>query len=190
MLPLLSSWGCRFPAQGGCPGPDAPGPGPPAAGRRGRSQAGAVALYRKVMAKVAPASAEAHLRLSEALQEAQDADAAVAPARRAVELAPQSAEAQAHLALLQYQRAAEGRHPAAGGQAGPRRPPGGCPRRSKSGRGWARSANRSRTTRAPCKAWLQVGRLRPQITFAWERAAYPRPQPRRTRRASARPCWP
>ncbi len=63
----------------------------------------AVTLYRKVTV-LAPLSSEAHLRLSEALAECGDVDAAIPPAQKATELAPKSAEAWAHLGVLHYFR--------------------------------------------------------------------------------------
>ncbi|MDE3033849.1 MAG: tetratricopeptide repeat protein, partial [Acidobacteriota bacterium] len=66
----------------------------------GSDPEGAAVLYRKVVALV-PQSAEAHLRLSEALQESRDLDGALTEARKAVDLAPQNGEARAHLALLE-----------------------------------------------------------------------------------------
>ena len=135
----------------------------------GADPAAAVAIYRRVVAQV-PTSAEAHLRLSEALQEAQDADGAVAPARKAVELAPQNAEAQAHLALLQFQRA--------------QKDPSLAPEAAKELRAatlrlpqdpelWARLGEvceQVKDSEGALKAWLRLGRIRPAYTPAWERA--------------------
>lgn len=63
----------------------------------------AAALYRKAIA-LAPQSSEAHLRLSEAIAECGDVEAAIPPAIKATELAPRSAEAWAHLGVLHYFR--------------------------------------------------------------------------------------
>ncbi len=63
----------------------------------------AAALYRRAITLV-PGSAEAHLRLSEALAEVGNVEAAIPPAVRATELAPRSAEAWAHLGVLHYFR--------------------------------------------------------------------------------------
>lgn len=60
---------------------------------------GAATLYRRVI-ELQPDSAEAHLRLSECLLEADDPQAAAGPALRATELAPRNAEAWAHLGIL------------------------------------------------------------------------------------------
>ncbi|MBK9796564.1 MAG: tetratricopeptide repeat protein [Holophagaceae bacterium] len=135
----------------------------------GSDPAGAVALYRRVLAKV-PGSAEANLRLSEALQELQDADAAVIPARRAVALAPQSAEAQAHLALLQHQRAqkeaALAPEAAKELRLATRRLP-------QDPELWARLGEVSeqlKDNEGALKAWLRLGRMRPGFLPAWERA--------------------
>lgn len=135
----------------------------------GEDPAAAAALYRRVVAQV-PGSAEAHLRLSEALQEAQDLDGALAPARRAVQLAPRNAEAQANLGLLQYQRAQK--DPALAPEAH---------RELKAATAllpqdpelWARLGEMSELTKdgtEALRAWLRLGRLRPGFTPAWERA--------------------
>jgi tetratricopeptide (TPR) repeat protein len=135
----------------------------------GEDPAAAVALYRRVLAQV-PDSAEANLRLSEALQEAQDPDGAVAPAKQAVALAPQNAEAQAHLALLQYQRA--------------QKDPNLAPEAAKELRIatlrlpqdpelWYRLGEISeqlKDSQGALRAWLRLGRLRPSSGAAWERA--------------------
>ncbi|MDP1833176.1 MAG: tetratricopeptide repeat protein [Geothrix sp.] len=135
----------------------------------GADPAAAAVIYRRVLARV-PGSAEANLRLSEALQEAQDADAAVAPARKAVELAPQNAEAQAHLALLQFQRS--------------QKDPALAPEAAKELRTatlrlpqdpelWARLGEVSeqvKDSEGALRAWLRLGRMRPGFAPAWERA--------------------
>ena len=135
----------------------------------GSDPAGAAAIYRRVVALV-PQSAEAHLRLSEALQEAHDLEGALAPARKAVELAPQNGEARAHLALLQVQR----------GQ----KDPAFFPEAQKELKAatsllpqdpelWARLGEVSEQLHdgpEALRAWLRLGRLRPSFTPAWERA--------------------
>ncbi len=129
----------------------------------------AAAMYRRVLVQV-PASAEAHLRLSEALQEAQDPDAAVAPARKAVELAPQNAEAQAHLALLQYQRAQKD---AALAPEAVRELKAATQRLPQDPELWARLGEVSEQTKdgeGALRAWLRLGRMRPSYAPAWERA--------------------
>ncbi len=130
----------------------------------------AAALYRRVAAQV-PDSAEVQLRLSEALQEAQDPAGALAPARRAVTLAPGNAEARAHLGLLLYQLAQK--DPAMAAEAVkvlkaaalllPQDP-----------EVWARlgeMAEQVKDTEGALRAWLRLGRLRPGFMVAWERAA-------------------
>jgi tetratricopeptide (TPR) repeat protein len=128
----------------------------------------AVALYRRVVLLV-PQSAEAHLRLSEALQEAQDAEGAVAPAQRAVALAPQNAEAQAHLALLQFQRAQKDvavlPEAAKELKAATLRLP-------QDPELWARLGEASEQLKdgaGALKAWTRLGRMRPSFAPAWER---------------------
>ncbi len=132
---------------------------------------GAVALFRKVV-ELAPASAEAHLRLSEALLEWGATDEAVAPAQRAVELAPQNGEARAHLALLQHRRLQtnatllEETRSALDAAAAL------LPQDVEI---WARlgeTCEQAKDEEGALRAWLKVGRLRPQITFAWEKAAF------------------
>ena len=145
----------------------------------GPDPAAAAALYRRVIALV-PRSAEAHLRLSEALMEAGDLDGAVAPARRATELAPRSAEAWAHLGTLQHARGRgkEDARPLAKQaleRAGRLLP--GDPEL------WTRLAEVCETLKdepGALNAWLRVGRMRPPFSFqgraladvAFERAAY------------------
>ncbi|MDR2697182.1 MAG: tetratricopeptide repeat protein, partial [Holophagales bacterium] len=67
----------------------------------GNNSAGAVTLYRKVIAAL-PNSTEAHLRLSEALLELQDVDGALVAAKRAVELSPKNSEAVTNLAIIEF----------------------------------------------------------------------------------------
>lgn len=135
----------------------------------GDDPAGAAALYRKVIALV-PQSGEAHLRLSEALAEDGDLPGALASARKACELMPQNAEMAANLGLLEYRRA----------QGDPEALPeakAALLRATKllftDPEVWARLAEvceglKDRDT--ALRAWLQVGRLRPSVTLAWERA--------------------
>ena len=129
----------------------------------------AAAIYRRVVALV-PQSAEARLRLSEALQEARDFDGALPPAEKAVALAPRNGEARAHLALLQVQRAQKDpalmsvarRDLEAATALLPQDP-----------ELWARLGEMSEQLHdAPgaLRAWRRLGRLRPSFTPAWERA--------------------
>ena len=129
----------------------------------------AAAIYRRVV-ELVPQSAEARLRLSEALQEARDFDGALPPAEKAVALAPRNGEARAHLALLQVQRAQKDpalmsvarRDLEAATALLPQDP-----------ELWARLGEMSEQLHdAPgaLRAWLRLGRLRPSFTPAWERA--------------------
>ena len=135
----------------------------------GADPAAAVAMYRRVLAQV-PTSAEANLRLSEALQEIQEADEAVAPARKAVALAPQNAEAQAHLALLQYQRAQKDATLAPEAARELTKATLQLPQDPEL---WARLGEVSEQQKDgenALRAWLRLGRLRPSYLPAWERA--------------------
>ncbi|MBP1770933.1 MAG: Flp pilus assembly protein TadD, contains repeat [Holophagaceae bacterium] len=135
----------------------------------GNDPAAAAALYRRVLALV-PGSAEAHLRLSEALQEAQDPEGALVPARKAVALAPQSAEAQAHLGLLQYQRAQKDAALAPEAVKELRLATQRLPQDPEL---WARLGEMSEQVKdnaGALRAWLRLGRLRPGFSPAWERA--------------------
>lgn len=136
----------------------------------GSDPAAAVAIYRRVAAQV-PESAEVHLRLSEALQEAQDPKGALGPARKAVALAPRNAEARAHLGLLLYQLSQADdtvtpeaiRELRAATALLPQDP-----------ELWARLGELSEKVKdgeGALQAWLHLGRLRPSFQGAWERAA-------------------
>jgi tetratricopeptide (TPR) repeat protein len=135
----------------------------------GADPAAAAALYRRVLVQV-PESAEANLRLSEALQEAQDPDAAVVPARKAIQLAPQNAEAQAHLALLQYQRAQKDATLAPEAEVELKAAALRLPQDPEL---WARLGEvceQTKDSEGALRAWLRLGRMRPSFTPAWERA--------------------
>ena len=135
----------------------------------GADPAAAAAIYRRVLLKF-PGSAEANLRLSEALQEAEDADGAVVPARKAVELAPLNAEAQAHLALLQVQRSQKDPALAPEAQKELRLATLRLPQDPEL---WARLGEVSeqmKDSESALRAWLRLGRMRPSFTPAWERA--------------------
>lgn len=129
---------------------------------------GATALYRKVIL-LQPDSAEAHLRLSEALAESGELESALAAARRAVELDPAGSEAVANLGLLAYRRAPSG--PDA--QAEARRVLLKATRMMPSDPElWARLgevAELQKDAELALKAFQRLGRLRPQILGAWER---------------------
>ncbi|MBK8789235.1 MAG: hypothetical protein IPO28_03395 [Holophagaceae bacterium] len=137
-----------------------------------------------------PESAEAHLRLSEALQEAQDADAAVAPARRAVELAPQSAEAQAHLALLQFQRAQKETSLA---PEAIRELKAATLRLPQDPELWARLGEASELVKdgeGALRAWLRLGRLRPGFQSGLGAGLHPRPRHPELRGQAGSPAGP
>ncbi len=134
----------------------------------GTDPTAAAAIYRRVLVRV-PGSAEANLRLSEALQEAQDPDGAVAPARKAVELAPQNAEARAHLALLQVQRAQNDASLASEAAKELRAATLLLPQDPEL---WVRLGELSEQLKdgeGAMKAWLRLGRMRPGYGPAWER---------------------
>ncbi|MBI4912261.1 MAG: tetratricopeptide repeat protein [Acidobacteria bacterium] len=131
----------------------------------------ALAIYRRLL-DLAPGSAEAQLRYSEALVESGDLEGAVAAAKQAAALAPANAEAWAHLALLQHRRL----------QTHPEIQPEAKSALEKAAallpqevEVWARLgevAEQAKDQEQALRAWLKVGRLRPQIGFAWEKAAY------------------
>ncbi len=135
----------------------------------GADPVAAAAIYRRVLAQV-PASAEANLRLSESLQEAQDLAGAVAPAQQAVALAPQNAEAQAHLALLQYERAQKD---ASLAPEAAKELQTAALRLPQDPELWARLGEVSEQLKdnaGALRAWTRLGRLRPGFTPAWDRA--------------------
>ncbi|HEX9081702.1 MAG TPA: tetratricopeptide repeat protein, partial [Holophagaceae bacterium] len=135
----------------------------------GSDPAGAAALYRKVVALV-PQSAEARLRLSEALQESRDLDGALVQAKKAVELAPQNGEARAHLALLQVQRGQSDDQVLPEAQKDLKDAVLLLPQDPEL---WARLGEVSEQLHdgpEALKAWLRLGRLRPYLSAAWERA--------------------
>lgn len=136
----------------------------------GSDPAAAAALYKRV-ATLVPESAEAHLRLSEALQEAQDMEAALPPARRAAALAPKHAEARAHLGLLLFQLAPKNPARLAEAARELRVAAGLLPQDPEL---WARLGEASeqlKDNEGALRAWLRLGRLRPGFMAAWERAA-------------------
>ncbi|HET8902096.1 MAG TPA: tetratricopeptide repeat protein [Holophagaceae bacterium] len=131
---------------------------------------GAAALYRKVIA-LQPASAEAHLRLSEALEEAKDQDGAIAEAKKAAALDPRSGEALGQVASLLFAKAREDKAALPDAKkallAATDRMPG-------DPQMWAflaETAEASSDDRTAMDAWLRLGRLRPDFVPAWERAS-------------------
>ncbi|HJW08058.1 MAG TPA: tetratricopeptide repeat protein [Holophagaceae bacterium] len=135
----------------------------------GSDPAGAAALYRRVIALV-PSSAEAHLRLSEALEESKDLEGALAEARKSVALGGRG-EAYAQVGLIQYRRAVADAKlvpeaKKALHQAADRLP--------MDVEVWARlgeMAEADKDNEEALRAWLRVGHLRPTLDAAWERAA-------------------
>lgn len=135
----------------------------------GDDPAGAAALYRRVI-QLVPTSGEAHLRLSEALAEAGDLPGAIQSAKKACELAPQSAEMAANLGLLEYRRAQSDSAAFPDAKAALLGATALLPTDPEI---WARLAEISeglKDRETALRAWLQVGRLRPAVTLAWERA--------------------
>lgn len=144
----------------------------------GDDPARAVALFRRAAALV-PQSAEAHLRLSEALVESGDLEGAVAPGTRATDLAPQNAEAWAHLGMLHYTRGRKLEEARPLAQNALQKAASLLPTDPEL---WTRLAEVAETRKdepAALKAWIRVGRLRPPFSIqgrtlgdiAWERVA-------------------
>ena len=130
---------------------------------------GAVQIYKRVIVLV-PGSAEAHLRLSESIEETGDMDGAVAPARKALELEPRNAEAAGHLGLLQYRRGMATSSILPEARSDLQKATELLPNDPEV---WARLGEVSellKDSELALRSWLQVGRLRPSITVAWERA--------------------
>ena len=135
----------------------------------GDDPAGAVAIYRRVI-QMMPQSGEAHLRRSEALAETGDLPGALLSAKKACELAPKSAEMAANLGLLEYRRAQADSGAFPDAKAALLGATGLLPTDPEI---WARLAEISeglKDRETALRAWLQVGRLRPSVTLAWERA--------------------
>lgn len=146
----------------------------------GNNPQGAVALYRRIITLV-PGSAQAHLRLSEALTEiggASSIAAAIEPAVKATELEPTNGEAWAHLGLLYYfqGQTSEGARTLAA--AALHRATRLLPSDPELWTRLAETEERLKNEDAALKAWLSVGRLHPTAIyqnrvladFAWERA--------------------
>jgi len=145
----------------------------------GYDSAGAVALYRKVIAAL-PNSSEAHLRLSEALLELRDIDGALAAARKATELAPKNSEAAANLAIIEFALAKQPGQNSDAAKAA-------LFRATKLSPGdpelWFRLADLCESSQdgpGALNAWLHLGNLRPAMNLgdqpvyivAYERAAF------------------
>ncbi|MCE1229431.1 MAG: tetratricopeptide repeat protein [Firmicutes bacterium] len=144
----------------------------------------AAALYRRALALV-PTSAEAHLRLSEALADFDDLEGALPPAIRATELAPANAEAWAHLGILNYLRARKQPTPQLQAkaqeqaQAALKKAALLMPGDVEIWTRLAEVAEIRKDNEAALKAWLRVGRLHPPFMIqdkrleeiAWTRVA-------------------
>ena len=131
---------------------------------------GAAALYRQVIA-MQPSSAEAHLRLSEALEEAKDLDGAIAEAKRAADLDPHSGEALGQQASLLFTKA---RNDKAAIPAAKKALLAATARLPTDPQMWAYLAEVSEADgddRSALDGWLHLGRLRPEFVPAWERAS-------------------
>lgn len=133
--------------------------------------AAAVPLYRRVVA-LEPRSAEAHLRLSEALRDSGDLEAALPPAEKAVALDPAGAEPVAHLALLQYQRVKAGTAKALEALPVLRRAGERLPLDVEVWYRLAELAEQEKDGPTALKAWYRLARLRPQAQETWERVAF------------------
>jgi tetratricopeptide (TPR) repeat protein len=144
----------------------------------GEDPEGAAAMYRKVIAQV-PNSAEAYLRLSEALVESEDLAGAVAPATRATELDPRSAEAWIHLGFLQFLRGQTIETARADSRRALEEASRLLPGDAEVILRLAQICQVLDDSAGALKAWLRLGRLHPMGTFqdrplgllAWERAA-------------------
>lgn len=136
----------------------------------GSDPKGAAALYRQAIA-MQPGSAEAHLRLSEALEESKDLDGAIAEAKRAVALDPRSGEALGQQASLLFTKA---RGDKAAIPAAKKALAAATDRLPSDPQMWAYLAEASEADsddRTAMDAWLRLGRLRPDFLPAWERAS-------------------
>jgi len=144
----------------------------------GDNPAGAALLFRKAVA-LSPKSAEANLRLSEALMESGSLEAAVEPGTRATDLDPSRAESWAHLGMLHYLRGRKLPEAQAQAQKALQRAATLMPSDAEL---WTRLAEVAETCKdqpAAIKAWTRVGRLRPPFSIqgrnlgdiAWERVA-------------------
>ncbi len=144
----------------------------------GDDPAQAVLLYRKAAA-LEPQSAEAHLRLSEALLESGDLEGAVAPGIRATELAPFSAEAWGHLGMLHYLRSRKLPEAQPLAQKALQKATALMPTDVELLTRLAEVAETRKDDAVAMKAWIRVGRLHPPFSIqgkdlgdiAWERVA-------------------
>jgi tetratricopeptide (TPR) repeat protein len=145
----------------------------------GNNSAGAIALYRKVIAAL-PNSSEAYLRLSEALLEVQNIDGALVAAKKAVELSPKNSEAAVNLAIIEFAIAKQSGRNADTAKAALLRAAKLSPSDPEL---WFRLADLCESTHdstGALNAWLHLGGLRPAMSMgdqpvfivAYERATY------------------
>lgn len=136
-----------------------------------------VALYRKVLA-LEPTSAEAHLRLSEALLEKGELAESLSEAKKAVAFSPRRAEAWAHLGILHQIQARTEKIALKDAQNALQQA---ANLMSTDVEIWTRlaeSAENNKDDQTALRAWTRVGRLRPSFMIqnktltevAWERA--------------------
>ncbi|HTL98457.1 MAG TPA: tetratricopeptide repeat protein [Holophagaceae bacterium] len=131
---------------------------------------GAAAIYRQVIA-MQPRSAEAHLRLSEALEESGDLAAAVAEAKKAIALDPRSGEALSQEASLLFRQASADKAAVPDAKKALLAATDRLPGDPQMWAFLAQTAEADSDDRTALDAWLHLGRLRPDFIAAWERAA-------------------
>lgn len=131
---------------------------------------GAAALYRRVIALV-PQSAEAHLRLSEALEEAGDLNGALVEARKAVELNPQQSESRGQLGMVEYRLVQKDASKGPEAQKALAEATEHLPMDPQLWACLGEVAEGNKDEETALKAWVRLGRLRPGLRQAWERAA-------------------
>ena len=131
---------------------------------------GAAAIYRQVIA-MRPGSAEAHLRLSEALEESNDLPGATVEAKKAVALAPASGEALGQVATLLYRQARADKAFIPDAKKALLAATDRLPGDPQMWAFLAQNAEEDSDDRTALDAWLHLGRLRPDFTPAWERAS-------------------
>jgi tetratricopeptide (TPR) repeat protein len=144
----------------------------------GNDPSGAAALYKKVIAAL-PNSAEAHLRLSEAMLEANDIEGALAPAKKAAELAPKSGEAATNLALIELAIARRSRQNFGAAKTAMSNAAKLSPDDPELWYYLAGLCESTQDSQGALNAWIRLGRLRPPMnmgsqpvaTMAYERAA-------------------
>ena len=136
----------------------------------GSDPVGAAELYRKVIALM-PTSGEAHLRLSEALEESKNLDGAILEARKAVSFNPRSGEAAGQLANLLFRKASTDKAAVPEAKKALLTATDLVPSDPQLWAFLAQTAEADSDDRMAMDAWLRLGRLRPDYVPAWERAA-------------------